>query len=604
MTATSPPPASATLFGHPTGLFTLFFAEMWERFSYYGMRALLVFYMIKGFLGYGDTTPFIGGMLADRLLGRRRAVVIGGLLMAAGHLMMTIQNETAFFFALALLICGNGFFKPNISTMVGSLYPDSSPRRDGGFTIFYMGINLGAAMSPLICGYVGETYGWHYGFGLATVGMLIGLAVFVAPVRLTQILILSGALGTSVALLFLQDSGLQLAVNASVAIALAAGGIIACVALARGGLPPDVGAPPDPSALTRKIAGAMRADFAVYLGIAISILAFTLLVQRNQIAGWMLFLFGGAAMISLIVEAFRSGTVERQRLFVVLILMFYSMLFWSFFEQAGSSVNNFTDRNVDRVLEDRTIEASEVGSTITIELNQEQLGHQLGDRMIVLNDVDAAHASGETEVEWAVGEADVGMGIGGSEIKATIFQAANPIFILVFGLVLTGLWAFLGPRGWEPKTPAKFALGLLQLGLGFGAFWYGAHSADSRGMVGMSWLLIGYLLQTTGELCLSPVGLSMVTMLSPKRIVSTVMGAWFLATAFSMYLASMIASLTGVEHEAGGSNGIPPPIETVGIYGEVFGKIAIAAIVSALSLFALAPLLNRWTHSDIQEPTD
>jgi POT family proton-dependent oligopeptide transporter len=619
MTATSPPPAYPTLFGHPTGLFTLFFAEMWERFSYYGMRALLVFYMIKGFLGYGDSqayavygaytalvyaTPFIGGMLADRLLGGRRAVVIGGLLMAAGHLLMTIQNEMTFFVALALLICGNGFFKPNISTMVGTLYPDASRRRDGGFTIFYMGINLGAAMSPLICGYIGETYGWHYGFGLATIGMLIGLAVFVAPVRVTQLLILAGALSTSVALLFLQDSGLQLAVNAAVAIALAASGIIACVALARGGLPPEVGAPPDPSALTRKIAGALRTDYAVYLGVVIAIPIFALLVQRNQIAGWLLFLFGGAAMISLLAEAFRSHTVERQRLFVVLILLFYSMLFWSFFEQAGSSVNNFTDRNVDRVLEDRTIEASEVGSTIAIELNQEQLGHRLGDRLIVLDDVDAARTSGETEVEWVIGEADVGMGVGGSEIKATIFQAANPIFILIFGLVLTGLWAFLGPRGWEPKTPVKFALGLLQLGLGFGAFWYGAHTADSRGMVGMSWLLLGYLLQTTGELCLSPVGLSMVTMLSPKRIVSTVMGAWFLATAFSNYLAGFIAGFTGIEHDAGGSNGIPAPIETVGIYGEVFGKIAIAAIVSAISLFALAPLLNRWTHSDHQETTD
>ena len=171
MTATSPPPTYPTLFGHPTGLFTLFFAEMWERFSYYGMRALLVFYMIKGFLGYGDSqayavygaytalvyaTPFIGGMLADRLLGRRRAVVIGGLLMAAGHLLMTIQNETAFFAALALLICGNGFFKPNISTMVGTLYPDASLRRDGGFTIFYMGINLGAMFGPLVCGWLAE----------------------------------------------------------------------------------------------------------------------------------------------------------------------------------------------------------------------------------------------------------------------------------------------------------------------------------------------------------------------------------------------------------------------------------------------------------------
>jgi POT family proton-dependent oligopeptide transporter len=365
-----------------------------------------------------------------------------------------------------------------------------------------------------------------------------------------------------------------------------------------------VGRPPDPSALTRKIAGALRTDYAVYLGVVIAIPIFTLLVQRDRIAGWMLFLFGGAAMISLLVEAFRSQIVERQRLFVVLILLFYSMLFWSFFEQAGSSINNFTDRNVDRVFEDRSIEASDVGKTIAIEINQEQLGHRLGDRLIVLDDVDAARASGEAEVEWVIDEADVGMGVGGAEIKATIFQAANPIFILVFGLVLTGLWAFLGPRGWEPRTPVKFALGLLQLGLGFVALWYGAHTADSRGMVGMSWLLLGYLLQTTGELCLSPVGLSMVTTLSPKRIVSTVMGAWFLATAFSQYLAGIIAGLTGVEHEAGGSNGIPPPIETVGIYGEVFGKIAIVAIISAASLFALAPLLNRWIHSEVRETTD
>ena len=184
------------ILGHPAGLFTLFFAEMWERFSYYGMRALLLFYMIKGFLSYEDNeayavygayvglvyaTPFIGGILADKLLGARRAVVIGGALMAAGHLLMGIEQEVPFFVALALLIVGNGFFKPNISTIVGSLYPEGAPERDGGFTLFYMGINLGAAMSPLLCGYIGETFGWHYGFGLATLGMLIGLAVFVAP---------------------------------------------------------------------------------------------------------------------------------------------------------------------------------------------------------------------------------------------------------------------------------------------------------------------------------------------------------------------------------------------------------------------------------------
>ena len=613
MTAANPEQRPGTLFGHPTGLFTLFFAEMWERFSYYGMRALLVFYMIKGFLGYGDNeayavygaytalvyaTPFIGGMLADRLLGRRHAVVLGGLLMAAGHLLMTIQSEIAFFSALALLICGNGFFKPNISTIVGELYPAGSTRRDGGFTIFYMGINLGAAMSPLICGYIGETYGWHYGFGLATAGMLVGVAVFVAPIRLTQILILVGALGTAVALPLLPETPLQIAVNTFVAIALLASGVIACIALGRGGLPRDVGLPQDPSSSRRKIGGVLRADFAVYLGVLVALPLVALLVQRNEVAGWMLTFFGGAAFVWLVAQAVRSETVERHRLFVVFVLMFYSMLFWAFFEQAGSSMNNFADRNVDRVSEDRRITSAEIGSTLRIELNQEQLGRSNGDQLFTLNDLDEARAAGDVVVDWTVDEDDVGMGVAGSEIKATIFQAANPIFILVFGLGFTALWGFLAARGWEPSTPVKFALGLLQLGLGFGALWYGAHLADSRGMVGISWLLLGYLLHTTGELCLSPVGLSMVTVLSPKRIVSTVMGAWFLAMAFSNYLAGVIATFTGVQHEVGGAQRVPAPVETVGIYGDVFGTIAITAIVSAGTLFALAPLLIRWIHAD------
>ena len=222
------------------------------------MRALLLFYMLKGFLGYGDKhayavygaytalvymTPYFGGMIADRLLGQRRAVVFGGLLMAAGHLLMTIENPTAFFVALALLICGNGFFKPNISTIVGSLYPKGSAKKDGGFTIFYMGINLGAAMSPILCGYVGETYGWHYGFGLATGGMLVGVAVFVLPTRVTQLLILGGALATSIAMPFLQDSFLQLGVRLLLSVALTAAGVAAFMALGRGGLPKWAGAP-------------------------------------------------------------------------------------------------------------------------------------------------------------------------------------------------------------------------------------------------------------------------------------------------------------------------------------------------------------------------
>ena len=630
------------LFGHPVGLYTLFFAEMWERFSYYGMRALLVLYMLKGFLAMNDgaayavygaytalvyATPFIGGMLADRLMGARRAVVLGGLLMAAGHLMMTIELSWAFYLALGLLIAGNGFFKPNISTMVGQLYASGSQKRDSGFTIFYMGINLGAALSPLVCGYVGETYGWHYGFGLATIGMLTGVAIFVAPVRLTQLLILAGALATGVSLLFFQNNPYSLAINIFVGAALVAAGVVAFVALNRGGVPANAGLAP-PSAKGKSL-------WPVYLGTLIAVPVFMQLVQPTNtltlgplgewdLAGLLLLPFGAVAFGWLIVEAFRSQTIERHRMFVVLILTFFSMLFWAFFEQAGSSINNFTDRNVDRVIEARTITSGEVGKVIEMRvpletsdtqlaalppITQEQLGRRNGEEApMSITTLDglrskassATDAAGQT-ARWTVASDNVGMGVGGSEIPTSLFQAANPIFILIFGLVFTMLWAFLAARRMEPSTPVKFSLGLLQLGLGFFALWYGAQQADARGVVAVSWLLLGYLLHTTGELCLSPVGLSMVTKLSPRRLVSTVMGAWFLATAFSGYLSGLIARLTGVHGEGDGPQVVPPPIDTVNIYGDVFGQIAIIAVVSSLICFALSPLLRKWMHTDAEQ---
>ena len=650
-----------TLFGHPTGLFTLFFAEMWERFSYYGMRALLIFYMIKGFLGYGDSdayavygaytalvylTPFFGGMIADRLLGQRRAVVLGGLLMAAGHLMMTIESDTAFFAALALLICGNGFFKPNISTMVGALYPAGSPRRDGGFTIFYMGINLGAAMSPLLCGYIGETYGWHRGFGLATIGMLTGVAVFVAPKLLTQILIMAGAVAAALGLvLFHPDNPFAIAVNVFVAISLLAAGVLAWIALGRGGLPADVGAPPDRERLQKPVGGLISTEWSVYLGTLVAIPLFVLLVsgfatftddsqsitivpdavvsdmqgsqsaavqvvavvvrEVSRPAGLALMLSGVIALLYLGLQIFRLERVPRERMFVVIILTFFSMLFWSFFEQAGSSVNNFTDRNVDRVEQQRTITAADVGTTIRLQPTQEQLGYHNAEQIFtidVLNELrEREGGNPEFAIDWVVVQDNVGMGIGGrlDELPASTFQSANPIYILLFGLVFTAVWGFMGARGIEPSTPFKFALGLLQLSMGFAAFWYGAQAADARGMVALGWLALGYLLQTTGELCLSPVGLSMITRLSPATLVSTVMGNWFLATAFSQFLAAIIAQFTGVSHGGdGGANTIPPPVETVNVYGDVFGKIAIAALISAAICFALVPQLKRWMHEE------
>ncbi|MEZ6107737.1 MAG: peptide MFS transporter [Pirellulaceae bacterium] len=252
-----------TFFGHPVGLFVLFFAEMWERFSYYGMRALLVFYMTKGFLGYGDSkaysvygaytalvymTPFFGGMIADRIVGPRIAVILGGLLMAAGHLLMGVQDTTMFFLALALLIAGNGFFKPNISSMVGALYPQRSEKRDGGFTIFYIGINLGAAMSPLLCGYIGETFGnYHLGFGLATIGMLVGLAVFVAPTRIAMLLILAAAIASGLSMLVFRSEGyVSLIWNSIITICLVAGALVSVFAINQGGLPTEVGRPKNP----------------------------------------------------------------------------------------------------------------------------------------------------------------------------------------------------------------------------------------------------------------------------------------------------------------------------------------------------------------------
>jgi POT family proton-dependent oligopeptide transporter len=633
------PSEQATLFGHPTGLFTLFFSEMWERFSYYGMRALLLFYMIKGFLGFGDReayaiygaytalvymTPFFGGLIADKLLGARRAVILGGTLMALGHLLMTVQNSIVFFIALAVLISGNGFFKPNISTIVGTLYPKGNPRRDAGFTIFYMGINLGAAMSPLLCGYIGETYGWHYGFGLATVGMLIGLAVFVVPTRIAQGLILAGALVTGITMFFLTHNVYLMVLNVLVGIALIAAGIIAVMALNRGGIPKQAGEPSKPDRLKfsrhvyagtvvaipilaclvwanarfKLISEAIVAKFsAVESGFAQVLGLF--LEECSTPAGLILFLTLISAVVFLLIVALRSTAIERHRMFVILILMFFNLLFWAFFEQAGSSINNFTDRNVDRVIETRTVTETDVGKTIDLYLSQEQVGYRNGDQLITLDVVDRARDNGTSKVQWTVTEDQVGMGIAegmDDVIPASTYQSVNPIFIMIFGLVFTALWAFLSARGREPSTPVKFAFGLMQLGLGFGALWYGALMADERGMVAMGWLLLGYLFHTTGELCLSPVGLSMITKLAPNRLVSTVMGSWFLLFAAANLLAAVIAQFTGVESGGGNGDSIPIPSETVLIYGSVFKVIAISALISGGICLLLSPLLKFWMH--------
>ena len=721
----------ATIFGHPTGLFTLFFAEMWERFSYYGMRSLLIFYMTKGFLEYKDAkayavygaytalvyaTPFIGGLLADRLLGSRRAVVLGGLLMAAGHLLMTWESNIGFYGALALLIVGNGFFKPNISTIVGTLYPKGSKKKDAGFTIFYMGINLGAALAPLVCGYVGETFGWHYGFGLATIGMLIGLAVFVAPKLVTQVLILAGALLAAGGMIYSQRTDpLMLLVYAPVGAALLVAAGVSALAVGKGGIPAHLGQPPAG-------AGGAGSTTAVYVAALLAVPGIAFMVYYHSIASIVLSAFGAIAVCVILIEAIRGTKVERERLIVVLVMMFFSMLFWAFFEQAGSSVNNFTDRNVARVNSQdgsRLIEKADVGTAVTFTPTQAQLGYVMppaahtivggsaskivefkigsgstataedvvaivqaapaegetkapeakalklkelhpsliegtitwqkqigeslddpaksddalltfeGKRAFTLDQLDdlrtshkkaiaardereaAAKAAGKSfdepkiedapKLTWTIADSHLGMLVNGKEVPASVFQAVNPVCIMIFGLVFSAVWGFLGRMNSEPNTAIKFGLGLLQLGLGFLAFWYGAQNADSRGMTAMSWLIIGYTLHTTGELCLSPVGLSMVTRLSPARIVSMVMGGWFLATAFSNLLAGIIAQFTGVGHGEDSGSGMPIPAETVNVYGDVFKQIGIAGCIAAVLVFALSPWLSKWEHRELDD---
>ena len=593
----------------------------------------------------------------------------------------------AILFCPRLLIVGNGFFKPNISTTVGSLYAAGDRRRDDGFNIFYTGINLCAAMSPLLCGFVGETYGWHLGFGLATVGMLIGLAVFVMPNLVTSALILMGAIAASIGLLFFRpDNFWAISINIFVAVCLMIAAVIAGVALNRGGLPKWAGGRPEGMG--------SQHDWKIYAGIAISVPIFALLVsgfspfmqppegleiqsKEEQLASRLTFLekfgvepnvleaveergiesemqargksyqliptdtidsvknsesmppfvasiagifleevskpaglvltaLGLLAFGYLIKETFRLDKIPRERMIAALVLIFFQMLFFAFFEQAGSSVNNFTDRNIDRVGETKSVTEDMVGRTIRLQPTQAQLGYERNGEVFTLTDLEELRKVekenpelGAVEVDWTITDKNVGMGIAGKldELPASIFQSFNAIFILIFALVFNWLWATLRKRNLDPSAPIKFGLGLIQLGLGFGAFWLGAQNCDNLGMVGISWLSLGILLQTTGELCLSPVGLSTMTKLSPKALVSTLMGAWFLATAFSQYLAAIISQFTSVGGE-GSSEGFPPPTETVNIYGDVFKSIAIVAIASGVICILLSPILTRWMHQD------
>ena len=483
--------------GHPKGLFVCFATEMWERFSYYGMRALLILYLTKhwefsdatSYLIYGAYTslvyimPVFGGMLADQILGSKKAVTYGAILLVFGHLGMTIENsEQIFYLSLALIVSGVGFLKPNISTMVGALYDEGDPRRDSGFTIFYMGINIGAFTATLLCGYLGEQVGWAYGFGAAGIGMLFGLIIFLWGQKYLE----------------------------------------------------GLAEPPSKKYL-EQVPGlkGITYEYWAYMSGILMVVATWFLVQNSQLVGQLLGGFGVVFIGAWLLYAlFRCDPEERDRLIVVGILILFSLIFWALFEQAGSSLNILTDRGVDRV-------------------------------------------------------------IFGWEVPASMFQSLNAGFIFTIAPLFAMLWIALAKRNMEPSTPIKFSIGIVLVGLGFLSLVYGMKSSEGL-QTGVFWIILIYFLHTLGELCLSPVGLSSVTKLSPQRIVGFMMGMWFFASAAGNYVAGLIAKATASE-SSGNSSEIFDSIQKQS-FMDVYTDVGLMAIGCGILLAVITPILKKLMH--------
>jgi POT family proton-dependent oligopeptide transporter len=558
---------------HPKGLFILFFAEMWERFSYYGMRGLLIFYLTQHFLfddkfaqgQYGAYTalvylvPLVGGIAADKWLGTRKAILFGALLLVAGHFTMGIEGAPAvqtlkvggqtyefvstgrmetrqsclkagegcyqvgpapngglaikgmpaggplpqvlvkgsydfdvknrdpvtsniMYLALSLIIMGVGFLKANISSIVGQLYEEDDPRRDPGFTLYYYGINLGAFWSSLICGWLGLNVGWWAGFGLAGVGMLAGFVVFILGKPLLQ----------------------------------------------------GKGEPPDPVKLKKKVAGPIDTEWLIYLLGLVGVGVVWLLVQNYQTVG--VVLGGGSILVLGYLVWFmvtKCTLVQRQRLMLAMVLIVGWMIFEILFEQAGSSLNQFAERNTQP--------------------------HLLG-----------------------------------VPVSAPQTQSFNSGWILIFAPIFAWIWAWLGKRNKDPNPVVKFGLALLQVAGGFGVLVWAANFADASWRVPMVFLLLAYLLHTTGELCLSPVGLSEMTKLAPMGLLSTLMAIWFLAASWGQYLAAVIARLTAQETVAGQ---VLDPAGALRNYTHVFGVIGLGGAAAGVLFLIASPWLKTWAHA-------
>ncbi|MBP7815506.1 MAG: MFS transporter [Phenylobacterium sp.] len=587
---------------HPRGLIILFFAEMWERFSYYGMRGILIFYLTQHLLfdqatasaQYGSYTalvyllPLLGGLLADRYLGTRKAVAFGALLLVAGHGMMayegkpatqnlvyagqsyevaatgrvdtrqahlmvagkpyefgpaegggleikglgdggplpqvlpkdsfkmeTTQDQSgvnAFYLAVSLIIMGVGFLKPNISTIVGQLYPQGDPRRDSGFTLYYYGINLGAFWASILCGLLGQTVGWWAGFGLAGVGMALGFIVFVLGKKHLE----------------------------------------------------GKGEPPNPELLARPVVGPINREWLIYGLSILGVGLVWLLVPHNDVVGLALSvsIVASLAAIGWIMVFACKTWVERQRMMLAVILIFGAVVFFTLFEQAGTSLNLFASTNVDMTI---------TRQAVTF------LGIPIG----------------TPEQIAAIGMNPASDFFIDSTIGAAQTQSFNAGFILIFAPIFAALWAYLARRNLDLNPTMKFGLGLLQVGLGFLVVVWGAGLADSSFRVPLMLLGFLYLLHTTGELFLSPVGLSEITKLSLPSVVSFMMAVWFLSSSIAQFVGGKIAGLMGTE-SIGGQVLDPQAAFVASLDG--FTKLGWAGVGCGVFFVLISFLVRSWAH--------
>ena len=559
--------SSTDFLGHPKGLYVCFFTEMWERFSFYGMKALLLLYVLKYHLftddagydllgAYGGlvyAVPVIGGLVADRYLGMRKAVIFGGVLLVLGHLGMAYEGHAAqrvdgvvvrdegalqvFYLSLSLIIMGVGFLKPNISTIVGKLYPPNDPRRDSGFTLFYAGINVGALFASLICAFLGETYGWKYGFGAAGIGMLAGLAMFLWG----QKYLMGHAEPRDAAALRVKRFGLPL-------------------------------------------------EWLIYLAGATGTMLVWQLIQRTWTVHGAMHLIAVAFLAWFVWYLVKHcSVVERQQMITLVVLIIGVLIFFALYEQTYGSWVTFTDRLLTKDLFGFASEATKPGLPWAV--------YSLGlSPPLMVAALMAADRGNKSLAVALIGVLAVGLIIAIGHDVVLVPQTAGSLtflgafMIVVLSPLFAWLWPWLDRRGLNPSKPAKMAIGLVVAGLAFFPLVMAARSAAGGELASVWWLVLAYFILEIGEMCLSPIGLSAVTQLSISKVVGVMMGAFWLATAYSEVIAAQLGKLASLDLPEDGAVDFALASDK---YADLFTLCGAAGLAAGVLYLLLTPLLRR-----------